>query len=75
MTDVMADSGDFYKQFGGRKFLMAFGWMAITFIGIFVTDKISFPQWVEWAKYAFGFFVLGNGIEHGANAVRSRRQA
>lgn len=66
------DSGDLFKKLGGRKFIMAFGWMLITFIMVFVSDKVSFEQWADWSKWAFGLYVGGNIGEHGASAIKSR---
>lgn len=35
------------------------------------SEASMFPEWVDFIKWIFGIYIIGNGIEHGANAYKN----
>ncbi len=58
-----------YDLAGGRKLFFAIILMVIA-SGLLGFDKLNSIQWVDFMKWIFGIYAVGNGVEHIAKRKR-----
>ncbi len=61
-----------YDFLGGRKIFFALLLTLIMTLGWFF-DYSNADQWMDFEKWVFGIYAVGNGTEHISNAVKSKK--
>ena len=60
---------------GGSKKLQAFVVFLLAMTAVAACGQINWAEWVEQAKWAFGFYVGSEGLQKGLTEIGSKRKA